>query len=223
MTLTLTPQGTGLRKPAWLLVGTLPAYVAYLALAVTTIARDAHTSADLTPADISELGVAWMAVHVLWVLPPVLAAVALMGVAHRVPGPLTRLVPVFAAITVTLAAAYVVVNAFAFGGEGETWGDSALYPWAPLASLLAGWFGVHVATLIVVSALVRAGIARRTAIVVGALYAVYVVFEVLIYLPVIFGPTTFAEFLGGVPPFLLGIFWAVLGGGLLKSPITSGV
>lgn len=223
MTLTLTPPGTGLRKPAWLLVATLPAYVAYLVVALTTIARDAHTSADLTHADISELGVAWMAVHVLWVLPPVLAAIALTSVARRVPGPLTRLVPLFAAITATLAAAYVVVNAFGFGSQGETWGDSALYPWSAMASLFAGWLGVHVATLIVVAALVRAGVARRTAIVVGALYAVYVVFEVLIYLPVIFGPTTFAEFLGGVPPFLLGILWAVLGGGLLKSPLPSGV
>jgi hypothetical protein len=204
-------------------VATLPAYVAYLVLAVTTIARDAHTSAELTPADIDELGVAWMAVHVLWVLPPVLAAVALVGVARRVPGPLTRAVPLFAGITVTVAAVYLVVNALAFGADDETWGDSALYPWSPLASLFAGWFGVHVATLVVVAALVRAGIAKRTAIVVGALYALYVVFEVLSYLPVIFGPATLAGFLGGVPPFLLGIFWAVLGGGLLKSPITSGV
>lgn len=223
MTLTLTPAGTGSKKPAWLLVATVPAYVAYLALAVTSIARYAHNSADLTPADIDDLGIAWMGVHVLWVVPLVLAAVGLVGVARRVPGPLTRVVPVFAAITVTLAVAYVVVNAFAFGVEGGTWGDSPLYPWAPVASLLAGWFGVHVATLVVVAALARAGIARKTAIVVGALYAVYVVFEVLTYLPLIFGPATFDNFLGGAPPFLLGIFWAVLGGGLLKSPIPSEV
>ena len=223
MTLTLTPPQIGLKKPAWLLVATLPAYVAYLALAVATIAREAHTSADLTPAEIDGFGVAWMAMHVLWVLPLVLAAIALVGLARRVPGPLTRCVPAFAAIAVAAASMYLVVNALAFGAESETWGESALYPWSPVASLVAGWFGVHVATLIVIVALVREGIARRTALVVGIVYALYAVFEVLTYLPVVFGPATFADFLGGLPPFLLGIFWAVLGGGLLKSPITSGV
>ena len=164
-----------------------------------------------------------MALHVLWVLPLLLAAVALVDVARHVPGPLTRWVPASAAITVAATSAYLVVNALAFGAEGDTWGDSTLYPWSPMASLVAGWFGVHAATLIVVVALVRAGIARRTALVVGVLYALYAVFEVLTYLPVVFGPATFAEFQGGLPPFLLGIFWAVLGGGLLKSPITSAV
>jgi len=223
MTQTLSPPATGLAKSAWLLVATLPAYVAYLALALTTIAQQVHTSSDLTPADIDELGLAWLALHVLWVLPPVLAAIALMGVARRVGGRLPRLVPVLATVTFAFAAAYLVVNVLAFGSDSATWGDSSLYPWSPLTSLLAGWLGVHAATLVVVAALAKAGIARRTAIVVGAIYALYVAFEVLTYLPVIFGPTTFAGFLGGLPPFLLGIFWAALGGGLLKWRVTSGV
>jgi len=52
MTITLDPPVTAVRRPGWLLVATLPAYAAYLAVAVTTIAQQAHSSADLTPAEI---------------------------------------------------------------------------------------------------------------------------------------------------------------------------
>ena len=39
MTLTQTPPRTEVKRPAWLLVLTLPAFIAYLVLAVATIAR----------------------------------------------------------------------------------------------------------------------------------------------------------------------------------------
>ena len=141
----------------------------------------------MTPAEIDQLGVAWLAVHVLWVVPPLLAAVGLVGVARRIPGRLPRFVPAFAAVTVAFLPTYLVVNVLALRSDATTWGESALYPWSPLASLLAGWFGVHLATLSVVAALVKAGIAKTTALVVGGLYALYVVFEILVYLPVLFG------------------------------------
>ena len=221
MTITLDPPVTAVRRPGWLLVATLPAYAAYLAVAVTTIAQQAHSSADLTPTEIDELGVAWMAVHVLWIVPPLLAVIGLVGVARSVPGRLTRLVPALAVVTVALLAAYLLFNVLAFTSDATTWGESPLYSWSPLASLFAGWFGVHLATLIVVAALVQARIARRAVLVVGVLYALYVVFEILAYLPVLFGPTTFASFMGGLPPFLLGLLWAALGSALLKSRITS--
>jgi hypothetical protein len=223
MTITSTSPATGLRRPAWLLVATLPAYVAYLAVALATIAEEAHTSSDLTPADIDDLGAAWIGVHALWVVPTLLAAAALVGLAQQLEGRYLRFVPALAAIAVACEAAYLVVNTLAYGTEGATWGESALYPVSVLASLFAGWFGVHAATLVVVVALAKTGMARRTTVVVGGLYALYVLFEVLTYLPVIFGPTDFAGFMGGLPPFVVGIFWAALGGGLLKSRIPSAV
>ena len=223
MTLTATRPDIHLKGPGWLLVATAPAYVAYLAVAVSTIAEEVKTSSDLTPADLDDLGVAWMTVHALWVLPTLLAAAALVGLSRSLAGRGLRLVPGLVAIAVACEAAYLVVNALAYGTDAATWGDSALYPASVLASLFAGWFGVHAATLVVVAALAKAGPARRTALVVGVLYALYVVFEVLTYLPVMFGPTDFAGFLGGLPPFLVGILWATLGGGLLKSRVPSAV
>jgi hypothetical protein len=54
-------------------------------------------------------------------------------------------------------------------------------------------------------------------VIVGLYWAV----ELLTYLPVLLGPTTFAEFEGGLPPFLMGIVWAALGVGLLRSRVPS--
>ncbi len=222
--MTITAQSTSIevRKPAWLLIATFPVYAAYLALAIAAYTGRGETTATFTPADIDELGIAWIAVHILWIVPPVLAAVALMVLARQFGTGTTRLVPALAGVTFVMAAAYLIINALAYGFDGPTWGDSALYTWSNLTSIFAGWFGVHPATLIVVVALATAGIAKRTTIIVGVLYALYVVFELLTYLPVVFGSSTFADMTGGLPPFLLGVFWAVLGSGLLRARVPSG-
>lgn len=73
------------KRPAWLLVLALPAFVAYVALAVTTLATEADSSAaELPPTQLADLGVFWVALHVLWMLPPVLAAIALAQLARAV-------------------------------------------------------------------------------------------------------------------------------------------
>ena len=84
MTLTAAPRETTFQRPAWLLVLTLPAFVAYLVLAVATVATKVETSsAELTPAQLSDLGPSWVALHLLWMLPSVLAAVGLAQLASR--------------------------------------------------------------------------------------------------------------------------------------------
>jgi len=211
---------TSLRAPAWLLVGTLAAFVAYVAFAIATISKVADTSATLTPGQIDDLGASWMAVHLTWMVPPVLAAVALTLLSRRL-GTTTRFVPVLAAVALALAMAYLVVNGLAYGSDAATWGQNELYPWSYLLSISVGWLGVLPATLLVTVALARAGIARRSAWTLTVLVGLYWAFDLLTYLPVILGPATLAAFEGGLPPFLLGIFWAVLGGSLLKSRVTS--
>lgn len=222
MTLTRTPPRTDLRRPAWLLILTLPAFVAFLAVAVVTIAAEADSSAaELTAAQISDLGLSWVAVHLLWTAPSVLAATALVLIARRRQLPRTGAVPVLCGAAVVLAAAYLVVQVLAFGVDGATWGDSRLYQLGVVLSLAVGWVGTLPATLLVTVALARRGIARRVAWTVAALTGLYFAVELLTYLPVFLGPTTLAE-TPGLPPFLLGIFWAVLGGALLRSRVTSG-
>lgn len=223
MSLTFTFQPTsavGLKRPAVLLIATLAAFVVYVIFAVATIAKEVETSADLTPAHLDDLGASWLGLHLLWVVPPILAAIAVTLLSRGLRGA-TRFVPALAAVTIACAAAYLVVNFLAYGSDNATWGENPLYPWSYSLSLAASWFGVLPATLLISTALARQDIARRTAWTVTALVGVYWVIEVLTYLPVIVGPETFAEFEGGLPPFLLGIFWAILGGGLLGSRVTS--
>lgn len=223
MTLTAidrTASITGSRRPAGLLLATLPAFVAYVAFAVLTIAKEVTTSADLTPSQVDDLGLEWIVLHLLWMTPPLLAAVALASISGRLPGA-ARYARPLAAVTGICAAGYVVVNLLAYSSDAATWGADVLYPWSYTLSLAAGWLGVLPATLLVCVTLARQGVARRTCWTVGALVAAYWVLEVLTYLPVLLGSSTFAGFEGGLPPFLLGVLWAVLGGGLLRSGLRS--
>jgi hypothetical protein len=110
MSVLTTPRTTQeLRRPAWLLILTLPAFVAYVVLAVTTLATEADSSsAELTPAELSDLGVSWVALHVLWMTPPVLAAIALVMIARRMSLGPAPAVTGFSTVAAVLAAAYLV-------------------------------------------------------------------------------------------------------------------
>ena len=167
-----------------------------------------------------DLGAAWIGLHVLWVVPPILAAIALALLSRRLRG-VTRFVPGLAAVTIACTTAYLLVNLAAYGSGTATWGSNALYPWSIVLSLAAGWFGVVPATILVTTTLGRRGIARRTAWTVTALVGLYWIVDLLTYLPLLLGPQTLAGFEGGLPPFLLGIFWAILGGGLLRARVPS--
>ena len=220
---TQTPHLTDVKRPAWLLVLTLPAFIAYLVLAVGTIAREADSSsAELTPAQLSDLGVWWIALHLLWITPSALAAIGLAQLARRQRLPHTTAVPTLACAALVLAAAYLVVQLLAFQFDGGTCGDSRLYPLAVVLSLAVGWVGTLPATILVSVVFARHRIARKTAWTVAALTAIYYVFELLTYLPVLVGPGTFAE-TTGLPPFLLGLFWAGFGGSVLLARVPSEV
>jgi hypothetical protein len=210
-------------RPAWLLVGTLPAYVFYLIVSFAVLSpRVELSSAELTPAEIAGIEPAFTALNILWVLPPVLAAAALAAISRSLP-PSTALIAVryLAWTTAALGIAHVVVGALASRQEVAAWGDSPLFTAGVIVSLLMGWLGVHPATLIVLQALVRAGAATRTALVVGVLYTLYWVLEILLYLPVLLDPSGTAFATAGLPPFLLGLFWAAVGGALIRRGVPS--
>jgi hypothetical protein len=215
--MTTTRPTINLKRPAWLLVLTLPAFVAYVALAVTTLATETDSSsAELTPAQLSDLGVSWVALHVLWMAPPVLAAIALFQVARaaRLRGAGT--VSLLAGVTLVLAAAYLVTQVLAFGLDDTTWGDSSLYPIGVGLSLGVYWVGALPATILVAIGVARRGIRPKAAWTVAVVTGLYFALELLTYLPALIGSATLAE-TTGPPPFLLGSFWAFLGGSLLRA------
>jgi hypothetical protein len=223
VTTAATPSTVSVRLPAWLLNVTLPAFVAFLVVATVTIATEVDaTAAELSPSQLQGLGVAWVALAVLWVTPPVLAAIGLDRLARTLRLPPVAAVRILAGVAVVLAAAYVVVQLLAFGFDGQTWGDSPLYGLGVTLSVVAWWAGVLPATFLVGVALARRGIVRKTAWTVSALVVLYLVFDLVTYLPALFGPASLADVVG-LPPFLLGVVWAALGVGLLRSDVSSGV
>lgn len=214
---------TSFTRPAWLLIATLPAYVIFLVASATLMRpRVEVSSAELTQTQLDELGWAFTAVAVLWVIPPVLAAIAFIGLARQLPpSRSTRVVPLLAAVAIVLAGAYVVVHLLAAGTDAPTWGESGLFSVAVIISLLMGWLGVHPATLLTLRELIRGRLARRTAIVVAILYVLYWILEILLYLPVLADPDSAIGMEDGLPPFLLGFFWAAVGGALLRRGVPS--
>ena len=185
-------------------------------VAVTTLAtRVDSTSAELTPSELSDLGVAWVALHMLWMTPPVLAAIALLLIARRlrldVAGPVT----VLSGIALVLAAAYLVPQLLAFGVEADTWGDSPLYAVGVVLSLSVGWVGVLPGTVLVARGLARRGVSPKACWTVVVATGLYLLLELPIYLPAL-GEPTLAE-TTGPPPFLLGFLLALLGLRVLSS------
>lgn len=145
-----TTAGT-LRTPAWLLIASLPAYVLFITISVTSLAPKVQiSSAELTPGQIGEMPLAWIALTVSWMLPTVLAATALTLLARRLDARrrALRFVPICAAVVLLLTAVNLVANVLAFSVDTPTWGDSALFTTGVVSSLFAGWFGTHPATVL---------------------------------------------------------------------------
>lgn len=218
---TSVPSSIDGRRPAWLLILTLPVFMAFLGLAVATIATQADSSsAELTPAQLADLGLWWVALHLLWITPTVLAAVGLSRLARA--WRLTNLtaVQILCRVAVTLAACYLVVQVLALRFEGDVWGHSSLYAPGVVLSMAAGWTSTLPATILVCVSLTRHDITRKTAWTIAALTALFLAFEVAASLSALLQPADLSQ-TAGPPPFLLGFFWAALGVGLLRHGTSS--
>ena len=199
------------RRPALLLVLTVPAFVAYLGAAIAKLATKADSSsAELSIAQISDLGAWWMLVHLLWVTPSVLAILGLSGLADRAgPRALTAR-GTLAFVSIALAATYLLVQAMAYVVDTPTWGDSGWYVVGVAVSLAVGWLGTIPATVLTALGLARRGVIPRTSRLLAVVCGVYLVWEVVTYAAVAFTSATLLD-TSGPPPFLLGLVWATLG------------
>jgi hypothetical protein len=222
VTLTAPARTSPARRPALLLVLTLPAFVAYVAVAIATVATKADSSsAELTPQEVSDLGVSWMLLHLLWMVPSVLAILGLARLAARVGRPADGVVPRLVVVTLALVVLYLVPQVLAYGVDEATWGESPWYAVGVTLSLLVGWLGTIPATLLVTLGLAREGVVRRTARTISVLCGLYLLWEVLTYAAIALGSPTLVDTVGP-PPFLLGLLWAVLGARLWWSGRTGG-
>ena len=195
-----------------LLVLAIVPLVAFMALAHTTI--EGSSASSMTPADVDERAAQWIIVAVLWVLPVALAGVAFAIIAARLGG---RVPP--AALTglgLALLAAHVATQAtVVWSDDSTTLADSTIYSLAILLSLL-GWWVIDLVAALTCLRLYKSRLAPKTSMTVGVLTILFLLGEVAVYLPALVGSAELHDTIG-LPPMLLPVLWAILGGVLLRT------
>lgn len=206
MSQSLTGPSIAAVGPGRLLVAALIPLVAFMAMAHTTVVGD--SAGSMTPSQVGDRAVQWILVACFWVLPVILAAIAFTQLAtHLEAGSLIRLL---AFVGIVLLIAHVVAQAgVIWFVDSPTLGDSPLYASAILISLL-GWWAVDIVALLTCRELFRAKVAPTAALVIGLLTGLFLVLELVIYVPALVGGKELHDTIG-LPPMLLPLLWAVLG------------
>ena len=206
MSQSLTGPSIAAVGPARMLVAALVPLVAFMAMAHVTIVGD--SAGSMTPSQIGDRTVQWILVACLWVLPVILAAIAFMRIATLLgAGSVIRaLALVGIVLLVGNVAAQTAVIWFV---DAPTLGDSTLYAFAILVSLL-GWWAVDIVALLTCRELFRANVVPRAALVIGLMTGLLLVLEVVIYVPALVGGSELYKTIG-LPPMLLPLLWAALG------------
>jgi hypothetical protein len=202
-----TSQSTQVAGPGRILFAAFVPVVPFMALAHTTVVGE--TAASMTPAQLGERTVQWMGVSILWVLPVLLAAVAFILLTTLL-GSNTAARPL-AVAGIALLLGYVATQvALVWFVDAATLADGPVYAVGILLSLL-GWWAVALGAVLTCRQLFRAQLAPRAALVIGLLTALLFVIEVAVYLPALVGDQELHETVG-LPPMLLPLLWAILGG-----------
>ena len=213
MSTILTRPATTLAGPARLLLLALVPLVAFMALAHTTV--EGSSASSMTPAQVDERAVQWIIVAVLWVLPVAVAAVVFAVIAVRL-GRAGFLRPL-AGLGVALLVAHVVAQVtVVWFDDSTTLADSTYYSLAILLSLL-GWWAVDVVAALTCLRLFKRRLAPKTSVVVGVVTILFLLLEVAVYLPALVGGEELHDTIG-LPPMLLPVLWAILGGILWRTP-----
>lgn len=196
-----------------LLVLAIAPLIAFMALAHTTIEGD--SASTMTPGQVDDRAALWIIVAILWVLPVVLAALAFTSLSSQLDQG-ASLRPLAGAGIALLAAHVVAQAAVLVFDDSQTLADSTTYAVAILLSLLGWWITDVVAAATCLRLYRRRGAARITSAVVGVLTGLFLLLEVAVYLPALVGDQELHDTIG-LPPMLLPILWAILGGVLWRS------
>jgi hypothetical protein len=212
MLLESTPPAAGTARPprraAWRLALSPLPFVAWLVAVVATMSGTGVTdSADLTPDQMDGIRVGWA---LMW---PVYAFAVLFGLSglfllnRAVRGPLATASQVLAGVCAVAVAANLVLSEAAAGFGEARLGDNAAYDASLVASYASIW-AATAATILTAVALRTGGLLRRAGLVVAVLAGVLLALDVVTR---------------GLPPFMVALFWVVLGVGLLRRRVPSSV
>ncbi|MGN9914711.1 hypothetical protein ACTMTJ_45000 [Phytohabitans sp. LJ34] len=205
---TATDTTAAIRRPAWKLALSPLAFVAWLVAVVATMSgTGVSDSADLTPDQMDGIRVGWA---LMW---PVYAIAVLLGLSALYPlnrllrGRLATASQVFVAVAAVAILANLVLSEVAAGFGEARLGDNAAYEASLVASYASIW-AATVATILTAVALRTSGLLRRAGLVVAILAGALLVLDVATR---------------GLPPFMVALFWVVLGVGLLRRRVPSSV
>jgi hypothetical protein len=196
------------RRPAWLLALSPLGFAAWLVAVVATMSGSGVTdSADLTPDQMDGIRVGWA---LMW---PVYAFAVLLGLAgllllnRLLSGPLATASQALVAVSGAAILANLVLSEVAAGFGEARLGDNAAYEASLVASYASIW-AATVATVLTAVALRASGLLRRAGLVVAILAGALLALDVATR---------------GLPPFMVALFWVVLGVGLLRRRVPSSV
>lgn len=209
----VAPQRTRLRTPAWLLALSPLGFVAVVALgAATFVGSGIDDTAFMTPAQMADIRVAWLAFWPVYAAAVSIGAVGLILLGRTLAGGpgaagLARAAQVTAGLSIAAVLGNVILNWSMVGFDRQRLGEHPAYDTSIFLSMLAIWLGALAAGLAGL-ALRRAGILPRTGLVVAIVAAVLIVVD-----------TTLTQ--GAIPPFTVSFLWLALGIGLLRHRVPS--
>ncbi len=207
-----------LRASGWLFITSLPLFVIYLVIGATTMPGD--LAADFTSDELGSLVFPWVAINVLWAAAFIVGALAIVRIARAMrPNRIAKVALVLGCATIAAMLVYAALMLSVFGFSAPTLGDDPRHLTATLLSLGAGWASL-VGTICIALALRAAGRLRVAGIVFAAIAGLYLLLDIVTWLPVFAGEVRPAEG-GGLPPFLIGVLWLALGIVLLRRRVSS--
>ena len=204
----VAPQRTGLRTPAWLLALSPLGFVAVVALgAATFVGSGIDDTAFMTPGQMADIRVAWLAFWPVYAAAVSVGAVGLILLGRTLAAGLAKAAQVAAGLSIAAVLGNLALNWSMVGFDRSRLGEHPAYDTSIFLSLLAIWLGALGAGLAGL-ALRRAGILPRTGLVVAIVAAVLIVVDT-------------AVTQGAMPPFTVSFLWLALGIGLLRHRVPS--
>jgi hypothetical protein len=205
---TPTDTAAATRRPAWKLALSPLAFAAWLVAVVATMSGSGVSeSADLTPDQMDGIRVGWALMWPVYAIAVLLGLSALLALNRLRRGPLAAASQGFVAASAIAILANLVLSEVAAGFGEARLGDNAAFDASIVASYASIW-AATVATILTAVALRTSGLLRRAGLVVAVLAGALLALDVVTR---------------GLPPFMVALFWVVLGVGLLRRRVPSSV
>lgn len=196
------------RRSAWkLALSPLPFAALVVAVVATMSGTEVSGYADLTRDQMDSIRVGWALMWPVYALAVLFGLSALFMLNRALRGTLATASQVFVGVSAVAILANLVLNEIAAGFDTARLGLDGAYDASLVASYASIW-AATVATILTALALRASGLLRRAGLVVAVLAGACLALDVVTR---------------ALPPFMVAVFWVVLGVGLLRRRVPSSV